>query len=184
MPTATFVARSSRSSHDRVAAWCGWVVVGASALVPLIAWLSPLGFAPLLALMGLALWEFRRLSEGMGFQAPSWLLFPLAFYLAFSGTSRAYDQLFTVGADLSGELFVTLAGGPTLTLIVIPAIGVDRDLAVRVVSPVADAAARATETAGLTPLRLIQALLHSCALVIAHDVDTRASRFDLPRKLD
>src|SRR5205807_4703305 len=38
------------------------------------------------ALMGLALWEFRRLSEGMGFQAPIWLLFPLAFYLAFSST--------------------------------------------------------------------------------------------------
>jgi len=38
------------------------------------------------ALMGLALWEFRKLSEGMGFQAPTWLLFPLAFYLAFSGT--------------------------------------------------------------------------------------------------
>jgi phosphatidate cytidylyltransferase len=38
------------------------------------------------ALMGLALWEFRRLSDLMGFRAPSWLLFPLAFYMAFSGT--------------------------------------------------------------------------------------------------
>src|SRR3989440_155965 len=33
-------------------------------------------------------------------------------YLAFSGTSRAYDQLFTVGADLSGELFPLLAERP------------------------------------------------------------------------
>jgi phosphatidate cytidylyltransferase len=38
------------------------------------------------ALMGLALWEFRRLSDLMGFRAPSWLLFPLAAYLALSGT--------------------------------------------------------------------------------------------------
>ena len=38
------------------------------------------------ALMGVALWEFRRLSDQIGFRAPSWLLFPLAFYLAFSGT--------------------------------------------------------------------------------------------------
>lgn len=38
------------------------------------------------ALMAVALWEFRRLSEGLGLQAPIWLLFPLAFYLAFSGT--------------------------------------------------------------------------------------------------
>ncbi len=35
---------------------------------------------------GLALWEFRGLSDGMGSRAPSWLLFPLGAFFAFSGT--------------------------------------------------------------------------------------------------
>jgi O-antigen ligase len=39
-----------RSGGSRVA---GWVLVGAAALTPLLAWLGPLGFAPLLALVGL-----------------------------------------------------------------------------------------------------------------------------------
>lgn len=39
-----------RSSWSRVE---GWVLVGAAALTPLFAWLGPLGFAPLLGLVGL-----------------------------------------------------------------------------------------------------------------------------------
>ncbi|HEX6547788.1 MAG TPA: phosphatidate cytidylyltransferase, partial [Candidatus Dormibacteraeota bacterium] len=35
---------------------------------------------------GLALWEFRGLSHKIGFRAPSWLIFPLGAYFAFSGT--------------------------------------------------------------------------------------------------
>jgi hypothetical protein len=66
--------------------------------------------------------------------------------------------------DLSGELFVTLAGGSTLTLIVVSATGTERDLVVRVVSPVAEAATRAAETAGLTPLRLLRAMIRSTPL--------------------
>ena len=67
--------------------------------------------------------------------------------------------------DLSGELFVTLAGGTTLTLIVVPATGIERDLAVRVVSPATEAAARAAETAGLTPLRLLRAMIRNTPLL-------------------
>jgi phosphatidate cytidylyltransferase len=37
-------------------------------------------------LSGLALWEFRGLSDSMGSRAPSWLLFPLGFFFVFSGT--------------------------------------------------------------------------------------------------
>jgi len=37
-------------------------------------------------LSGLAMWEFRGLSDGMGSRAPSWLLFPLGFFFVFSGT--------------------------------------------------------------------------------------------------
>lgn len=39
--------------RDRLGVWCGWVWVGAAVLTPLFAWLGPLGFAPLLALVGL-----------------------------------------------------------------------------------------------------------------------------------
>src|SRR5260370_17565865 len=39
-----------------------------------------------LILAGLALWEFIGLSEGMGSRAPSWLLFPLGIFFAYSGT--------------------------------------------------------------------------------------------------
>jgi hypothetical protein len=60
--------------------------------------------------------------------------------------------------DISGELFVTLTGGPTLTLVVVPAQR-DRDLAVRVISPGAEASARAAEAAGLTPLRLMRSMI-------------------------
>ncbi|HEX6347978.1 MAG TPA: phosphatidate cytidylyltransferase [Candidatus Dormibacteraeota bacterium] len=43
-------------------------------------WVLVLGFS------ALGLWEFGQLSGHMGFRAPSWLLYPLGAYLAFSGT--------------------------------------------------------------------------------------------------
>jgi phosphatidate cytidylyltransferase len=39
-----------------------------------------------LVLGGLGLWEFRGLSDRMGFRAPSWLLYPLGVYFTLSGT--------------------------------------------------------------------------------------------------
>ncbi|WP_293908208.1 O-antigen ligase family protein [Phenylobacterium sp.] len=39
--------------RDRFGVWCGWLLVGAAGLTPLFAWLGPLAFAPLLALVGL-----------------------------------------------------------------------------------------------------------------------------------
>lgn len=51
--TATVMAQPRQAARGGLAVWCGWVNVGAAALIPLIGWLSPLGFAPLLALMGL-----------------------------------------------------------------------------------------------------------------------------------
>jgi phosphatidate cytidylyltransferase len=39
-----------------------------------------------LVLAGLALWEFRGLSDHMGLRAPTWLLFPLGFFFVLSGT--------------------------------------------------------------------------------------------------
>ncbi|WP_421932141.1 O-antigen ligase family protein [Phenylobacterium sp.] len=37
----------------KLAAWCGWVLAGGFVLTPIIGWLAPLTFAPLLTLMGL-----------------------------------------------------------------------------------------------------------------------------------
>jgi hypothetical protein len=50
-------------ARDRLGAWCGWVMIGGAALVPPIAWLAPLGFAPLLALMGLLCLPAIRLAD-------------------------------------------------------------------------------------------------------------------------
>jgi hypothetical protein len=73
----------------------------------------------------------------------------------------AGPRLFLSGldADVSGELFVTLSTGQTLALVVVPAGPWERDLVVRVVSAVAGAAARVAETAGLTPLGLMRAMI-------------------------
>ena len=49
--------------------------------------LGVLGVYVLVVLLGgLALWEFRGLSDKMGSRAPGWLLFPLGAFFAFSGT--------------------------------------------------------------------------------------------------
>jgi phosphatidate cytidylyltransferase len=61
-------------------------------------------YALAIVLGGLALWEFRGLSDGMGSRAPSWLLFPLGGFFAFSGT-----VLKQVDVDL--VLSLTLVGG-------------------------------------------------------------------------
>ncbi len=39
--------------HDRLGDWCGWVLVGLAGLTPLLAWLSPISFAPVVGLAGL-----------------------------------------------------------------------------------------------------------------------------------
>ena len=109
----------------------------------------------------------------LGFQRMAQVQFGTDIQQVITAFTKQQVSMETVGPrlflsalepDLSGELFVTLAGGSTLTLIVVPAIGIERDLVVRVVSPAADAAARAAETAGLTPLRLIQAMIRNTPL--------------------
>ena len=58
---------------------------------------------------GLALWEFRQLSDKMGFRAPSWLIFPLGAYFAFSGTVlRAIEPQLILSVALVGGLAVFL----------------------------------------------------------------------------
>ena len=43
--------------------WCGWVLIGAAVLVPVLGWLAPLGFALLLALVGLLCLPAVRISD-------------------------------------------------------------------------------------------------------------------------
>lgn len=64
-------------------------------------------------LLLVALWEFRRLSDLMGFRAPSWLLFPLGLYFAFSGTvlERVPVELALAVALIAGlTVFLFLPG--------------------------------------------------------------------------
>jgi len=61
--TATAFAQPRGAARDGVAVWCGWVNVGAAVLIPLIGWLSPLGFAPLLALMGVLSLPALRIAD-------------------------------------------------------------------------------------------------------------------------
>ncbi|CAN7361078.1 O-antigen ligase family protein [Phenylobacterium sp. LjRoot219] len=61
--SAAAAAASMSPARDRLGAWCGWVMVGAAGLIPLLGWLSPLGFAPLLALMGLLCLPAIRMSD-------------------------------------------------------------------------------------------------------------------------
>jgi phosphatidate cytidylyltransferase len=61
-------------------------------------------------LASLALWEFIGLSEGMGFRAPSWLLFPLGYFFAYSGT--LLKQI-----DVTLVLALAVVGGLTVFLV-------------------------------------------------------------------
>ena len=67
-------------------AWCGWVLVGVAALTPLVAWLAPLAFAPLLAIAGLLCLPAARLRREDG---P--LLLVLALLVAWAGLSALWS---------------------------------------------------------------------------------------------
>ncbi|MDB5443314.1 MAG: hypothetical protein JWP73_1690, partial [Phenylobacterium sp.] len=47
------MSQAAALSRPVLSRWCGGVVTGGLALVPLIGWLSPMGFAALVALVGL-----------------------------------------------------------------------------------------------------------------------------------
>jgi len=61
-------------------------------------------YALVVILGALALWEFRGLSDRLESRAPSWLLFPLGAFFAFSGTVLK-------GVDVTLVLSLALVGG-------------------------------------------------------------------------
>ena len=85
----------------------GTVLLGA--VVALLLLGLPGIWVVVVALLLAALWEFRRLSDLLGFRAPSWLLFPLGLYFAFSGTLlRAVPIELTLAVALIAGLTVFL----------------------------------------------------------------------------
>lgn len=55
--------QAAEARGDLLGRWCGWVTVGALALVPLLGWLGPLGFAALVGLAGLLGLPALRISD-------------------------------------------------------------------------------------------------------------------------
>lgn len=54
---------AAQPTTDRLAIWCGWVLVGVAGLTPAIGWLGPLGFPPLMALAGLLCLPALRITD-------------------------------------------------------------------------------------------------------------------------
>src|SRR5690606_35329887 len=54
------VSANAEKGH---AAWCGWILAGVFVLTPALAWLAPLGLAPLVVLAGLAMIAAKRISD-------------------------------------------------------------------------------------------------------------------------
>ena len=72
--------------RDRLADWCGWVLVGTLGLTPLMAWLGPMGFAVLPALMGLLCLPAIRMTDE---DRP--ILVVLLFALIWAAVSTAWS---------------------------------------------------------------------------------------------
>jgi phosphatidate cytidylyltransferase len=70
-------------------------------------------YVAVIVLGGAALWEFRGLSRRMGYRAPSWLLYPLGFVFAFSGTllkSIPLELVLSVALIAGLSVFLVLPG--------------------------------------------------------------------------
>lgn len=79
---------AAQPSTDRLAAWCGWVLVGLCALTPLIGWLGPLGFPVLVALAGLLCLPALRIGDED--RPAALILFAALIWAAVSTTWSPY----------------------------------------------------------------------------------------------
>ena len=74
--------------RDRLGQWCGWVLVGAAALVPLVGYLAPLGLAALVALVGLLCLPAVRIGDAE--RPAAIILFAALIWAAVSTTWSPY----------------------------------------------------------------------------------------------
>lgn len=56
-------SRAAERPRDRLSVWCGWVLIAAAVMVPVLGWLAPLGFSALLALVGLLCLPAVRMAD-------------------------------------------------------------------------------------------------------------------------
>ncbi len=81
--------RPASLAKDRLAIWCGWVLIVAAALIPVLGYIAPLGFPMLLALVGLLCLPAVRMSDQ---DRPSALiLFAALIWAAVSTTWSPYQ---------------------------------------------------------------------------------------------
>jgi O-antigen ligase len=90
--------------RNRLAIWCGAVMVGAAVLVPPLAWLAPLGFAPLLGLMGLLCLPALRFADE---DRP--VLIVLTAALIWAGVSTVWSPSRPKDFEHNGALQLALA---------------------------------------------------------------------------
>jgi len=83
--TASLAAQPAR---DRLGQWCGWVLVGAAALTPVIGYLAPLGLAALVALVGLFCLPAARIGDAD--RPAAIILFAALIWAAVSTTWSPY----------------------------------------------------------------------------------------------
>ncbi len=76
------------TSPDRLATWCGWVLVAVCALTPVVGWIAPLGYPMLLAIAGfLCLPSLRLYDED---RPAALILFAALIWAAVSTTWSPY----------------------------------------------------------------------------------------------
>jgi O-antigen ligase len=80
---------ASEGGRDRLSIWCGWVLIGAAVLVPLIGWLGPLGFTALLILVGLLCLPAMRIADQD--RPAAMILFAALIWAAVSTTWSPYQ---------------------------------------------------------------------------------------------
>lgn len=74
--------------RDNLSAWCGWLMVGAAGLAPVLAWLGPLAFAVLVAGVGLLALPALRMTDE---DRPALIaMFALLIWAAVSTTWSPY----------------------------------------------------------------------------------------------
>jgi hypothetical protein len=83
--TATAAAAPAR---DPLGVWCGWVLIGAAVLIPILGWLAPLGFTALLALVGLLCLPAMRIADQD--RPAAMILFAALIWAAVSTTWSPY----------------------------------------------------------------------------------------------